>query len=241
MAGSSVILPLNTPSNPQRQDGDCDPYFDSLVDSFITAAKTEPKQSVGSIDYAAAGRHQAEKYARSALDYYNRDENNKVVVAILSLWSVGIFRISLSTTISAMLVVMQLSILKMEVCLRLGITLTLRRCGGLIRATGGGGLGRPDFKDAGSPSSIMTARKSTVDAKKVSMVSIASSAAFDCNNVCFDLVASVELQIGMDGDAKWKSMRICNWSGFEELLGELMPLLSMFQKCLRRYKLLLMI
>uniref|UniRef100_A0A0D9WJB0 Uncharacterized protein n=1 Tax=Leersia perrieri TaxID=77586 RepID=A0A0D9WJB0_9ORYZ len=78
MAGSSVILPLNTPSNPQRQDGDCDPYFDSLVDSFITAAKTEPKQSVGSIDYAAAGRHQAEKYARSALDYYNRDENNKV-------------------------------------------------------------------------------------------------------------------------------------------------------------------
>uniref|UniRef100_A0A0D9WJA7 DUF3615 domain-containing protein n=1 Tax=Leersia perrieri TaxID=77586 RepID=A0A0D9WJA7_9ORYZ len=77
MTGSSVILPPNTPSDPQRQDGDCDPYSDYLVDSFITAVKAKPKQSVGSIDYAAAGRRQAEKYTRSALDYYNKDESNK--------------------------------------------------------------------------------------------------------------------------------------------------------------------
>uniref|UniRef100_A0A0D3GAD5 DUF3615 domain-containing protein n=1 Tax=Oryza barthii TaxID=65489 RepID=A0A0D3GAD5_9ORYZ len=58
-------------------DDDCDPYFNCLVDSFITATKAQPKQLYGNIDLVAAAQRQSNEYASSALDYYNKDENNK--------------------------------------------------------------------------------------------------------------------------------------------------------------------
>lgn len=59
-------------------DDDCDPYFNYLVDSFMTATKAQPKQLYGNIDLVAAAQRQSNEYASSALDYYNKDENNKV-------------------------------------------------------------------------------------------------------------------------------------------------------------------
>lgn len=52
--------------------------FNYLVDSFMTATKAQPKQLYGNIDLVAAAQRQSNEYASSALDYYNKDENNKV-------------------------------------------------------------------------------------------------------------------------------------------------------------------
>uniref|UniRef100_A0A0D3GAD6 DUF3615 domain-containing protein n=1 Tax=Oryza barthii TaxID=65489 RepID=A0A0D3GAD6_9ORYZ len=64
-------------------DDDCDPYFNCLVDSFITATKAQPKQLYGNIDLVAAAQRQSNEYASSALDYYNKDENNKIQYSLI--------------------------------------------------------------------------------------------------------------------------------------------------------------
>jgi hypothetical protein len=64
-------------------DDDCDPYFNYLVDSFMTATKAQPKQLYGNIDLVAAAQRQSNEYASSALDYYNKDENNKIQYSLI--------------------------------------------------------------------------------------------------------------------------------------------------------------
>ena len=73
-------------------DAEDDPYLKSLVDNFIIADKDVCESSEDSIDKKAyvcessedsidkkaCSRRQTDKYAESALKYYNNDKNNKV-------------------------------------------------------------------------------------------------------------------------------------------------------------------
>ena len=59
-------------------DAEDDPYFKSLVDNFIIADKDVCESSEDSIDKKACSPRQTDKYAESALKYYNNDKNNKV-------------------------------------------------------------------------------------------------------------------------------------------------------------------
>ncbi|CAN6237068.1 unnamed protein product [Urochloa humidicola] len=80
----SAVLPTFGSDNLEwhSSDSEDDPYFKSVVDNFVNAAVCH--YSKDNIDTKAGNRPQADRYAESALKYYNNDKSNKVKYDLIS-------------------------------------------------------------------------------------------------------------------------------------------------------------
>ncbi|KAF8677091.1 hypothetical protein HU200_046554 [Digitaria exilis] len=65
-------------------DNEDDSYFESLVNNFIIAANDACKPPKDNIDKKASTQRQSDRYAESALKYYNNDKDNKVKYDLIS-------------------------------------------------------------------------------------------------------------------------------------------------------------